>query len=356
MINVRPELRFPTFGILGMAVVLLTGGCGSSSPAKDARPADATVDQGHAEAAAPDSSPDGGSAGDGASEVDASDDATVATPDADTSSATDGGTDVVQVDTGTDAADDVADAGVDATSTDGATEAPDDASATDGDGPDLPPIQGPLRAYWRFDEGTGTAAADSSANGVASTLYMGTTWTTTGFPAATFTNPAALVLDGVDDFVDLGVRAIPGNAEPKTVSVWFWQAAPSTTAARENVISLTDFLNTGFGTQIGLDAGHVSVWFMGEVTGLVTDPAVAAAGWHHLAYSYDGTVHRLYVDAVLVGEVTRASTAAPVTTAYLGGFNVLGLEMFAGRIDDVRIYDSALSLATITAINGGAVP
>jgi hypothetical protein len=165
-----------------------------------------------------------------------------------------------------------------------------------------------------------------------------------------------LLLDGVDDFVDLGVRAIPGNGEPKTVSVWFWQAAPSTAAARENVISLTDFLNTGFGTQIGLDAGHVSVWFMGEVAGLVTDPAVAAAGWHHLAYSYDGTVHRLYVDAVLVGQVTRASMAAPVTTAFLGGFNVLGLEMFAGRIDDVRIYDSALGPATITAINGGAVP
>jgi Concanavalin A-like lectin/glucanases superfamily len=257
-------------------------------------------------------------------------------------------TDVEPADTGTDASDALASGDV----TEGSTDATD---AGDAGNDVTSSIQGPLRGYWRLDEGSGTLAADSTPNGGDGTLFNGATWTTSGFPAAMFTNPAALVLDGVDDYVQLGVAAIPRNEEAKTVSLWFWQAAPSTAAARENIVALTDFA-IATGTQIGLDAGHASVWFMGEATALVTDPTAAAAGWHHLAYTYGGAIHRLYVDAVLVGQITRASAAAPVMAAFLGGFDVLGLELFGGRIDDVRIYDSALSLATITAINGGAAP
>ena len=80
------------------------------------------------------------------------------------------------------------------------------------------------------------------------------------------------------------------------------------------------------------------------------------AGWHHLGYTFDGSVHRLYLDMQPVGEITRAPASARVARARLGGFDLPGLELFAGRIDDVRIYDHALDLAAITVLAGGGSP
>jgi hypothetical protein len=221
-------------------------------------------------------------------------------------------------------------------------------------GPDLPPIHGPLLAYWPLDEGSGTATADTSGNGAAASLMNGATWTAPGFPGAQFANPGAVVLDGVDDLVELGARAVPRHEAPKTVSLWFSADAASMTG-RRNIISMTDFNGTGWGTQIGLDAGLASVWFTDDPAGMINSPAPVAAGWHHLAYTYDGTVNRFYLDMQILGEITRAPQPAPVEHARLGGFD-LPLELFAGRVDDVRIYDHALDAAAIIVLFGGNMP
>jgi hypothetical protein len=221
-------------------------------------------------------------------------------------------------------------------------------------GPDLPPVQGPLLGYWPLDEATGTTTADKSANGGDGTLAPGATWTTSGFPVAQFPNPGAVVLDGVSGFVELGVRAVPRNEAPKTVSLWFFQDAPSTAAGRKNIIALTNLEENG--TQIGLDAGRVSVWFEGDPVGLVTAATAAAAGWHHIAYTYDGTTNRLYADGTLVGEMARAALPAQILHARLGAFDLVGMEMFGGRVDDVRIYDHALDAAAIGLLATGQMP
>ena len=138
-------------------------------------------------------------------------------------------------------------------------------------------------------------------------------------------------------------------------SLWFFQDVPST-MGRKNLIALSDFEGTGEGLQIGLDAGRVSVWFLGDATGMITAPAAATAGWHHVAYSYDGTVNRLYADNQFLGEVMRAPQPTTIARARLGGFDLVGMEMFAGRIDDVRIYDHALDAPAIATLAGGRMP
>ncbi len=65
--------------------------------------------------------------------------------------------------------------------------------------------------------------------------------------------------------------------------------------------------------------------------------------WHHVAYTYDGTTIRLYVDGV-----EDATLDAIIDTGVAGETNVnigsqLGGSLFQGLIDDVRIYDSALT-------------
>ena len=71
--------------------------------------------------------------------------------------------------------------------------------------------------------------------------------------------------------------------------------------------------------------------------------------WTHLAATYDGTTLRLYVNG---GQVGSRAVASPLLTSTgvlrFGGNSVWG-EFFAGRIDEVRLYNRALAVAEIQA-------
>jgi hypothetical protein len=71
--------------------------------------------------------------------------------------------------------------------------------------------------------------------------------------------------------------------------------------------------------------------------------------WTHVAMTYDGSAIRTYLDGRLAG--TRAQSGALQVSSHplhFGG-NAVWREWFAGRLDEVRIYDRALSTAEIQA-------
>ena len=71
--------------------------------------------------------------------------------------------------------------------------------------------------------------------------------------------------------------------------------------------------------------------------------------WSHLAATYDGATLRLFVNGAQVG--SRAVTGALLTSTgalRIGGNSIWG-EFFQGRIDEVRIYNRALTAAEIQA-------
>ena len=77
--------------------------------------------------------------------------------------------------------------------------------------------------------------------------------------------------------------------------------------------------------------------------------AVATNAWAHLAATYDGTTLRLWVNGVNVS--SRAVTGAIASSTMplrIGGNSVWG-EFFAGRIDEVRVYNRALTAPEIAA-------
>jgi hypothetical protein len=77
--------------------------------------------------------------------------------------------------------------------------------------------------------------------------------------------------------------------------------------------------------------------------------ALPVGRWSHLAVTYDGTVHRLYVDGVQVASRTESGpilrTSDPL---WIGGNHPYG-EYFRGVIDDVRVYNRALSPVQVRA-------
>jgi len=83
-----------------------------------------------------------------------------------------------------------------------------------------------------------------------------------------------------------------------------------------------------------------------------TPPSSLTNAWHHVACTYDGTTMRLYVDGVLGADLVHSEGFGYES---LGDFHVLGdpnygaSRMFAGGVDDVRVYDSVLTQAQIQA-------
>ena len=71
--------------------------------------------------------------------------------------------------------------------------------------------------------------------------------------------------------------------------------------------------------------------------------------WTHLAATYDGTTLRLFVNGSLVGSRAVASPLLTSTGVLRFGGNSVWGEFFAGRIDEVRLYNRALTAAEIQA-------
>ena len=71
--------------------------------------------------------------------------------------------------------------------------------------------------------------------------------------------------------------------------------------------------------------------------------------WTHLAATYDGTTLRLYVNGSQVGSRAVASPLLTSTGVLRFGGNSVWGEFFAGRIDEVRLYNRALTAAEIQA-------
>ena len=87
---------------------------------------------------------------------------------------------------------------------------------------------------------------------------------------------------------------------------------------------------------------------------------LAANTWTHLAATYDGSVLRIFVNGVQASSRTIGGSLLTSTSALRIGGNSIWGEYFAGLIDEVRIYNRALTAAEIqtdmnTAI-GGAPP
>ena len=199
----------------------------------------------------------------------------------------------------------------------------------------------------KLDEGMGNTTADS-AGGMNNGMLSGATWIRPGAPNTKYPNAAALHFDGNDDFVEVGNRNMRGNNQTQSISFWVRYAA-NPNGARV-CVSVTQAGGGEARLKLGFNEGQVRAWKSSS------DPLVSttipAAGWHHYAYTYDGTNHRLYLDGMQRAMSGTDPDNGPPTNVRLGAiFN--NAENFQGDIDDVRFYSRAISPAEVTALAAG---
>lgn len=219
--------------------------------------------------------------------------------------------------------------------------------------PDLPPPLGGLVAYWRLDRSSGTTAIDDMGRNPGS-LLGSATWTDQGFDTLRFTNAGSVQLDGMSGGVRLGVTTLPALDRPKTISFWYWMNAVPT-AQRKTLLVLTNTPGKR-SVQLGIENGRIALWDWNRAIGSadIYGPGPALTGWQHVGYTFDGQTQAIYLLGTRVGASGPPGTGS-ITDAFLGTFDPATdtKERFSGRLDDVRVYNRALSATEMAELAAG---
>ena len=203
---------------------------------------------------------------------------------------------------------------------------------------------GALLLHWNLDDGTGTTAADSSGNGYDGGYLTGTpAWTATGGASGGYVS-----FDGTDTNEAFRTTSFPtisgAGFTPFTISTW------------------VRFTNTGNKTpavlRTGANSSYYSIKTQSGVARQVarnTTEVVNTAGavndgeWHHIVAVYLGESSRqIFVDGVAGPEDTMNVPFLVPTGFSIGALDRSAssvVDEFAGDIDDVQLYDHAISAA-----------
>jgi hypothetical protein len=193
----------------------------------------------------------------------------------------------------------------------------------------------PVAAY-SFDEGSGTTLKDSISNHDGT--VSGATWTTGKYGSA-------LDFDGVNDVVSIADAANLDLTSTFTLEAW---VRPDTATDWSPVVAKNENPESGYGSGYVLFSqgpGKPRGWLAnaGATKAVTGSSALPTNEWSHLAFTSDGTNLRLYVNGSLVGGPGSAGAVGPTASALeIGHWTYLNT-YFDGRIDELRIYNEALS-------------
>jgi hypothetical protein len=208
------------------------------------------------------------------------------------------------------------------------------------------------QAWWKLDDASGTFVADSSGDDHHGTA-VGPTWV----PGKT---GSALSFDG-NDYVDLPTSLV--STTLGSVSMWMKTGTNFSTYAHLFYASPTSN-GDGIGPEnelylCFLSDERINFFIKGASNLSLTSSATYADNnWHHVAATWD-----INGNAVLYVDGAQVASAAHNADAYVGsvvtrlGRPGAGTRYYTGLIDDVRLYNTAISAAQVqTLYNQGAVP
>lgn len=205
---------------------------------------------------------------------------------------------------------------------------------------------------WPLDEGAGTAVHDVSGAGNDGVLSGGATWVPALFGDG-------LSFDGQD-----GQVRVPDSAslEPTTaVSVSAWVKHAGSPGTYRYIVSkgATSCLSASYGLYTGPSGGLE--FYVSQKRGTTYATTVDAGdavwdgNWHLVTGTFDGSVLRLYVDGTEVG----SSVSYPGALVYdlptsndffIGNYPGCAERGFVGVIDDVMVWDRALTPTDVIAL------
>jgi hypothetical protein len=229
-----------------------------------------------------------------------------------------------------------------------------------------------LVGYWNFDEGTGTIAHDSSGNNNHGTLMNGPTWSR--WPNSVI-GDYALNFDGVDDYVLVLDSDSLDLRDAFTIAMWFKPKKNIYPGFKEYYVLLCKWHGIGdqWRTGYGLTLNAYSLGKLGVLMGFGNAEwsylfskmdTWNSSVFYHVAVTYDRSLPsgnvKFYIDGTLDSEYDEKRPLAVNTlnlTINMDPFELWhpGNTYFPGIIDDVRVYNRALSEEEILGLSRGVV-
>lgn len=207
---------------------------------------------------------------------------------------------------------------------------------------------GAMVAAWSFNEGSGTTAADATGRGHTGTLVGSPTWTT-GCKyggCLTFSGTGKRVEVADADDLDLGSTfTVMAWVKPTSTAPWKPVLIKENGPDTESYLLYSNPSNQGAYYR---DANNEY-----RVTG---SGNVSTSQWTHIAIVRSGTTFTWFTAGMSVGSVTVPALPATTSSGILsiGGHTFWQGEWMAGGLDDIRIYNYALTQAQIaTAVGSG---
>jgi hypothetical protein len=201
-----------------------------------------------------------------------------------------------------------------------------------------------LVGWWGFNGN----ANDESSSGNHGTVF-GASLTTDRFGI----NNAAYSFNGNNNYISMQtMNFIPKNNTPRTLSVWM---NPSTLSNQWTSTAIgygSPSTNNAYMFGLGNNIITVQGWAVdfGASLSYVVDQ------WIHAVCTYDGLNVKIFVNGNLVGSGTNSTWNTMGTEFYFGARPSKGNSFFPGRLDDLGIWNRALTQTEITSLYESAVP
>ncbi len=212
-----------------------------------------------------------------------------------------------------------------------------------------------LVGYWSMDEGAGQTAFDASGNSNNGTLGASASSASDDPKWTKGKNGGGLKFDGKDDYVNLGQPATLFEEANYTFIVWFKVGQDiNGNSGTQNLInrgSRSDIL-FGVADSVGTN-GDLSLHYYDYSLSFhalsVGQTVWSQNDWHVVTATKDSTIgHKIYLDGILKNSDSNTSDDNLASrNISIGAAAWIPSQYFNGFIDEVRIYNRALSAAEV---------
>ncbi len=200
-----------------------------------------------------------------------------------------------------------------------------------------------FEGHWKFDESSGTSATDSSGQASNATLNNGATF-------ASGLHGNALSLDGSDDYAETPFILNPANTDHTATA---WVKLDVSNGTRQTILQQLG----GGATWLFRTASNGK---LGSWGGVAVDSisSIPVGEWTHVGVVVEGNQKYLFVNGNAEASATISSYPSVATGMRIGRHKSPNTtnEEWDGLIDDVRIYDKALTNAEMIALYHAGAP
>ncbi len=154
--------------------------------------------------------------------------------------------------------------------------------------------------------------------------------------------------DGSDDYTSIATTGM--SATEGSIGVWFNHGDNATVT--EFLIAHRNGLNNRI--YLGINSSNVLLAYIGADTIIDTNTTLTNGEWYNSVLIWNNNTYQIYLNGTLVKSGTYSDLSSLTSTMCIGSYGGTGCagtnNFFDGKLDEVRIYNRALSPAEVAAL------